>query len=62
MGRYLMFGHPCEIRTIQGSKLEKKPVAFPSGDDAWVKSSHNFATAMDVLVARAVVLVTFATV
>ena len=51
------------VLSCQGSKLEKKIQShLPSGDDVRVKSSHNFATATDVLVAIATTLVAFATV
>ena len=42
-----------------GNKIQSH---VPSGDDVWVKSSHTFATAREVLVARATMLDAFATV
>ena len=45
---------PLKTKTILTAQ---KWVAFPSGDNVWVMSGHNFATAMDVLVPRATRLV-----
>ena len=43
------------------AELETVSSHFPSGDDVWVKSSHNFATTMEVVATIANMLVAFAT-
>ena len=47
-------------RAQTGLEIGKIELHFPSGDDVWVKSMHNFVTVTEVLVARVIMLVVFA--